>query len=586
MVLLPLLLAKLHRLKEVRFLRGRLPVAHEIFRVCWSSASTFTVEGGPLGAEGTISTRLCLPLEQGRGKVGYLHSALAVGRTREERVFSLIPNVLHDVKIVKPRPFIEQVRVFRALTFLSSDDGDSVRRVGGSYLVLGHNAQVVGGGRFQIEHPGHILLSGDQNAVDVHFPRTCSNITRSDHASCRRTEPPRTAERSVRTCPAPSIHTELLGPLKPLYALSINHSNGLGIGKVELEDVNPHLRGGRVENHLGKTPPSSPDRDSNLDLPVLSSRAQHDKRVSQLRHRGGGEEDYLEKPSLVNPTEIKILGSPVMGGPVDRKTEALDHAATETGQENDAGRTLNDHVDAGIVTAERVSRDTGEERRVRSFSSLDTQVGEDPIGHCHHSLLTCCHLSQPLSPYCPHLLSLVSTIVTTLSSPVVTHLSQPLSPHCPHLLSLVSTIVTYCPHLLSLVSTIVTTLSSPVVTCLNHCHHTVLTCCHLSQPLSYCPHLLSLVSTIVTTLSSPVVTCLNHCHHAVLTCCHLSQPLSPHCPHLLSLVSTIVTTVLTCCHLYQPLSPHCPHLLSLLGSSLLLFMFQSIPMGFSPRASH
>nr|CAD7394816.1 unnamed protein product [Timema cristinae] len=47
----------------------------------------------------------------------------------------------------------------------------------------------------------------------------------------------------------------------------------------ELEEVNPHLRGGRVENHLGKTTPSSPDRDSNLDLPVLSSRAQHNKRV-------------------------------------------------------------------------------------------------------------------------------------------------------------------------------------------------------------------------------------------------------------------------------------------------------------------
>nr|CAD7571607.1 unnamed protein product [Timema californicum] len=39
---------------------------------------------------------------------------------------------------------------------------------------------------------------------------------------------------------------------------------------VELEEVNPHLRGGRVENHLGKTTPNSPDRDSNLDLPVLS----------------------------------------------------------------------------------------------------------------------------------------------------------------------------------------------------------------------------------------------------------------------------------------------------------------------------
>nr|CAD7406743.1 unnamed protein product [Timema poppensis] len=72
-----------------------------------------------------------------------------------------------------------------------------------------------------------------------------------------------------------------------LYTLSTNYAIGLGIGKVELEKVNPHLRGRRVENHLGKTTPSSPDRDSNLDLPVISSRAQHDKRVSQLRHRGG-----------------------------------------------------------------------------------------------------------------------------------------------------------------------------------------------------------------------------------------------------------------------------------------------------------
>nr|CAD7587059.1 unnamed protein product [Timema genevievae] len=50
-------------------------------------------------------------------------------------------------------------------------------------------------------------------------------------------------------------------------------------------EVNPHLRGGRVENHLGKTTPSSPDLDSNLDLPVLGGLARHDWRVSQLRHR-------------------------------------------------------------------------------------------------------------------------------------------------------------------------------------------------------------------------------------------------------------------------------------------------------------
>nr|CAD7402262.1 unnamed protein product [Timema cristinae] len=45
-----------------------------------------------------------------------------------------------------------------------------------------------------------------------------------------------------------------------LYALSTNYANGMGIGKVELEEVNPHLREVRVENHLGKTTPSSPDR--------------------------------------------------------------------------------------------------------------------------------------------------------------------------------------------------------------------------------------------------------------------------------------------------------------------------------------
>nr|CAD7574134.1 unnamed protein product [Timema californicum] len=50
-----------------------------------------------------------------------------------------------------------------------------------------------------------------------------------------------------------------------------------GIVKVELEEVNPHLRGGIVQNHSEKTTPSSPNRDSNLDLLVLSNRAQHDK---------------------------------------------------------------------------------------------------------------------------------------------------------------------------------------------------------------------------------------------------------------------------------------------------------------------
>nr|CAD7442399.1 unnamed protein product [Timema bartmani] len=47
-------------------------------------------------------------------------------------------------------------------------------------------------------------------------------------------------------------------------------------GRLNVEEVNPHLRGGRVEKYLGKTTPSSPERDSNLDLIVLGSLAQHE----------------------------------------------------------------------------------------------------------------------------------------------------------------------------------------------------------------------------------------------------------------------------------------------------------------------
>nr|CAD7446470.1 unnamed protein product [Timema bartmani] len=71
-----------------------------------------------------------------------------------------------------------------------------------------------------------------------------------------------------------NMHRVLL-PVR-VIRLSTNDTNGLGIGRLNLDEVNLHLRGGRVENHLGKTAPSSPDRDSNLDLPVLGGLAQHD----------------------------------------------------------------------------------------------------------------------------------------------------------------------------------------------------------------------------------------------------------------------------------------------------------------------
>nr|CAD7202534.1 unnamed protein product [Timema douglasi] len=80
-----------------------------------------------------------------------------------------------------------------------------------------------------------------------------------------------------------------------LYALSANYSNGLGIGKVELEEVNPHFRGGRVENHLRKKPPPVHPTEIRTSIsPFSAVELQHDKRVSQLRHRGGSSHAHTD----------------------------------------------------------------------------------------------------------------------------------------------------------------------------------------------------------------------------------------------------------------------------------------------------
>nr|CAD7452349.1 unnamed protein product [Timema tahoe] len=55
------------------------------------------------------------------------------------------------------------------------------------------------------------------------------------------------------------------------YFCKYQFSRERELGKLNIEEVNPHLRGGRVENHLGKATPSSPDQDSNLDLPDIGS---------------------------------------------------------------------------------------------------------------------------------------------------------------------------------------------------------------------------------------------------------------------------------------------------------------------------
>nr|CAD7573659.1 unnamed protein product [Timema californicum] len=103
--------------------------------------------------------------------------------------------------------------------------------------------------------------------------------------------------------------------------------------EVELEEVNPHLRGGRVENHLGKTTPSSPDRDSNLDLPVLSSRAQHDKHVLRIAEGCAATMGTVLPPDVVirvlNPL-IKTGDFPVNQGAIKMLTKLAENRPRDT----------------------------------------------------------------------------------------------------------------------------------------------------------------------------------------------------------------------------------------------------------------
>nr|CAD7392103.1 unnamed protein product [Timema cristinae] len=108
-----------------------------------------------------------------------------------------------------------------------------------------------------------------------------------------------------------------------------------GIRKVELEEVNLHLRGGRVENHLGKTTPSSPDRDSNLDLPVFSSRAQHDKRAKVTDPNDADHASPLTKASVSDEyTTSSRLNKAIEVSTwitAEEQTFALEHAGSNNG---------------------------------------------------------------------------------------------------------------------------------------------------------------------------------------------------------------------------------------------------------------
>nr|CAD7413656.1 unnamed protein product [Timema poppensis] len=102
------------------------------------------------------------------------------------------------------------------------------------------------------------------------------------------------------------------------------------LGRLNIEEGNPHLHGGRMETRLGKTTPSSPERDSNLDLPVLCGPAKHET---------GMLANYATKAdnvsSLLGPTEKHDLSLWTRHVPNVRRSHVGVSYLPETSREED-----------------------------------------------------------------------------------------------------------------------------------------------------------------------------------------------------------------------------------------------------------
>nr|CAD7428235.1 unnamed protein product [Timema monikensis] len=104
---------------------------------------------------------------------------------------------------------------------------------------------------------------------------------------------------------------------------------------VELEEVNPHLRGGRVENHLGKTTPVHPNKirtsispSSAVELNTTSALANDATEAEEVHPHvhGGRVENHLQYNQLVSNSN-----HPVIGHLVNCESNAIDHESTGAG---------------------------------------------------------------------------------------------------------------------------------------------------------------------------------------------------------------------------------------------------------------
>nr|CAD7402934.1 unnamed protein product [Timema poppensis] len=128
--------------------------------------------------------------------------------------------------------------------------------------------------KFVLESLNNIVQSANENLITKGSNSKCASLTLFKvHAISKKKE-------QSEKVPQYLLNFETL-PGNGMFEVTIRVHDRLSkyyiVGDIlRTKEVNIHLRGERVENHKEKTTTSSPDRDSNLDLPVLDSLVQHE----------------------------------------------------------------------------------------------------------------------------------------------------------------------------------------------------------------------------------------------------------------------------------------------------------------------
>nr|CAD7423996.1 unnamed protein product [Timema monikensis] len=223
--------------------------------------------------------------------------------------------------------------------------------------------------------PTQVSLASEDYLIEEHAslaaPKSCkgrcSIQTISTLVSQRGSEPAfawRESGKPFRN-PPPLVHpTKIRTSISPSSAAELNTTSALaiyateaGIGKVKLENVKPHLRGGRVENHLGKKKPVHPTEirtsispSSAVELNTISALANYATEVDTI---GGMDPPHDQHtPAVIHLTYSLPLKGNLVNDVVHSTEIRTSISPSSAAELNTSGALANYATEAGIMESD------------------------------------------------------------------------------------------------------------------------------------------------------------------------------------------------------------------------------------------